>query len=585
MRCARGVQANPRLLRHDREGIALLLVILLTMVVAAVAAGAALIGANSRLISEYDQRVSLLASVADAGLEESRAILNQDPSLFPDSGYVALEENAAVYDAERHVIPEVTRSVYAGPVGGGVGQYGSFGTIVSVARDADGAEVIRRRDVRRESFANYAYFTNSEGSSIAFGNGDQIYGPVHSNDDISITTGGATFFGPVTTAGVINGKDNATFLAGYTEGVDSIPLPSSSQLAAMQSRATPGNMTFTPVPGGTPGESTLRIEFVALDLGGPQPTGFFKVYHSDTNPAYVTATSAISRDAWAQSRNCGNYYGGVFTSAYSSYLANGYSVDAGIYELERSHSRCFLGGADSLWWNSFHATDSQGGWIPYPGTTPAALLATGRPDSAYLFPMDRDLNPGYRGVIFVNGKVVVSGVVAGRVTLAATDNILIGDDVTYATDPSAGTCQDILGLWTADSVVVANNAINAPQSVEFDGIWRSYDDTQSEFIQAMILAQDKFSVQDPGDGATSAEPCDGTPYGRGCLYLTGGIIQGTRGVVSVPTRGYMKRYSYDSCGADTPPPYFPSTGHFYRSRYYQVNPNGFNVAQYFAALN
>ncbi|MEJ2678509.1 MAG: hypothetical protein P8174_05455 [Gemmatimonadota bacterium] len=134
-------------------------------------------------------------------------------------------------------------------------------------------------------------------------------------------------------------------------------------------------------------------------------------------------------------------------------------------------------------------------------------------------------------------------------------------------------------------MVVANNALNAPQSVEFDGIWRSYDDTQSEFIQAVILARDKFGAEDPGDGASTAEPCDGTPYGRGCLYLTGGIIQSTRGVVTHPTHGYMKRYSYDACAAADPPPYFPSTGHFYRSRYYEVNPNGFNVAQYFASLN
>jgi hypothetical protein len=361
-------------------------------------------------------------------------------------------------------------------------------------------------------------------------------------------------------------------------------MPSSSQLSAMQARASPGNMVFTPVPGGTNGQSTLRIEFVAVNLGGPEPTGFFKVYHADSDPDYVTATAPYSETAWAQSLNCGDFESGTFTSAYSAYAAGGGDVSAGLSELEKANSRCFLGGADSLWWNTFHPTDSEGGWIPYPGVTPGALLASGRPDSAYLFPLDRDLNPGYRGVIYVNGRVVVSGVVAGHVTLAATGNIIIGDDVTYATDPAAGTCQDILGLWTADSVVVANNAINAPQDVESIGVWRSYDDTQSEFIQAVMLAQDKFDVESPGTGSSTAEPCEGTPYGRGCLYVTGGIIQGTRGVVTNPTRGYMKRYSYDACAADNPPPYFPSPGHFYRSRYYQVNPNGFNVAQYFAAL-
>ncbi|HKJ91541.1 MAG TPA: hypothetical protein VJ957_00165, partial [Longimicrobiales bacterium] len=533
--------------------------------------------------------ISLLESAADAGLEESRALLNQMPFLFPDSGYVALEENAAVYDANRRLIPNVTRSSYAGPVGGGVGEYGAYGTIVVVARDGEGAEVIRRRDIQRESFAKYAYFTNSEGSDIAFGNKDQLYGPVHSNDNITIRSDSATFFGPVTTAGVIHGKEYATFRDGYTEGVDYIPMPSSSQLTALQSRATPGYMSFSPVPGGTQGESTMRIEFLALNVGtGTQPKGFFKVYRADSNPGYVTATAQTSRTAWAQSRNCGNIGRGAnFKSAYTAYVAGGNSVTAGLAELEKANSRCFLGGADSLFSGVFNAADAFGSWVQYPGATPAELLASGRPDSAYLFPLDRSMNAGYRGVIYVSGKVLVSGVLAGRVTLAATGNIIIGDDVTYATDPSTGTCTDILGLWTADSVVVANNSLNAPQMVDptYDGLWRSYDDTQSEFIQAVILANDKFDVESPNTGATTAEPCDGTPYGRGCIYLTGGIIQSTRGTVSYGTQGYMKRYSYDTCAADNPPPYFPSTGHFYRSRYYQVNPNGFNVAQYFQSLN
>ena len=39
------------------------------------------------------------------------------------------------------------------------------------------------------------------------------------------------------------------------------------------------------------------------------------------------------------------------------------------------------------------------------------------------------------------------------------------------------------------------------------------------------------------------------------------------------------------CAATTsPPPYFPTTGHFVRSRYFEVDPTGFNIATYWAQL-
>ena len=48
--------------------------------------------------------------------------------------------------------------------------------------------------------------------------------------------------------------------------------------------------------------------------------------------------------------------------------------------------------------------------------------------------------------------------------------------------------------------------------------------------------------------------------------------------------GYVKAYSYDQCAFQTPPPYFPTTGRFFRNRYYEIDPVGFSVAGLFAAL-
>jgi len=174
----------------------------------------------------------------------------------------------------------------------------------------------------------------------------------------------------------------------------------------------------------------------------------------------------------------------------------------------------------------------------------------------------------------------------GLVTLAATDNIIIADDIKYATDPGAGTCADMPGLFSGNDVIIADNTINSPTSPKNNGSYVTYDDTPDEFIQAVVLAIDVFTVENYTTGSTKAEPCGHTLTGRGCLYLTGGIIQKTRGPVGLTDgHGYVKRYSYDACAATAaPPPYFPTTGHFGRSRYFEVDPTGFDIATYWAQL-
>ena len=573
------------LVRHDREGIALLVVLLLTLVVGAIAAGAALIGANSFLINEYDQRISQLETVADAGLELGRARLNADPSMFPtDSGYAMLESNAAVRDASGNVIPGITRSVFAGPIGGGPGEYGSFGALVAVARDADGAETVRRLDLVQSSFAAFSYFTDIEPTGIAFGNNDQLYGPVHSNSNIKVRESGATFHGPVTTAGVFEGSQYATFLSDTTSGAMRILMPTSAQFGRLRDRATPGNMVFTPAPGGGSGQSTMRIEFLARNVDAdPALEGFIRVYES-ANAAWVTgniwAGYANADTAFAKTRNCGHREsnGRFFPTAMDTAGHNVTQV------LASASARCYLGGADELWNGTFRPSDAWGQWRAYPGPTHPDL--TDEADGAYLFPLDRDMNPGFRGVIYVDGKVVVSGKLRGRLTLAATGNIIIADDLTYDTDPGSGTCTDMLGLFSGAQIIVADNTINAPQQVPAISGYRSFDDTWDEHIHGALMALDQITVQNSGSGATTSEPCGTTPWGRGCLFVTGGLIQAMRGTVASGSgTGYIKRYTHDTCAFTDPPPYFPTTGHFWKSRYYEIDPTGFDVASFFDALN
>jgi len=505
-----------------------------------------------------------------------------------------LETEAQVTDGDGNVIPGVTRSLYAGPTGVTSGQYGVFGTILSVVEDAGGGRVIRRAQIYQESFSKYAYFTDVEPSNISFGGGDQLFGPVHSNSPIKIYSSGATFHGPVTTAQNVPDPDHGEFRQGYTEYVSEIEMPSTAELDKLENQASQGNTSFNGNSSGGYGEATTRIEFIAIDLNGDGDRtdaneGFIRVYQSN-DAEWVTGRvdgggscgwqwnggwQYVCSGGMEDSEQCGAWYGGTFVAAADHPHNGNDALDA----LVSSSRRCYLGGSDSIY-GGFQANDGKGQWLQWPGTVDPAV--SGRADANYLFPINRQMNPNFKGVIYVDGKVVISGQLRGRVTVAASDDIIIGDDMTYITDPGAGTCVDMLGIFAGDDVIVADNALNAPVRPAGGYNHRTYDDTSDEFIHGTVLALDIFTVHNYNSGSTNDEWCQGSSGGRGCLFLTGGIIQNTRGAVGTSAgTGYTKRYSYDQCGATQPPPYFPTTGYFAKGQRYRVDPGGFTVAGFF----
>ena len=579
---------------HNERGIALVTVLLVTMVVLTLMGTAAVLGGNTSLVTRYRQRETLLTTVADAGIEEARSAVNGTRTLMPDTGYKAFETRAVVYDALGNPIPNVTRTTYIGPTGITSGQYGVFASVVTVAKDVFGNTVVRRGEIDQESFAKYAYFTNTEGL-IYFANNDQIYGPVHSNDVINIVASGATFFGPVSTAKTISGRQYGTYKQGFEENGANIPFPTTADLNKLRTQATTGNMLITSTSTGVLGQATMRIEFVALDLNGDgnatdDNEGFIRVYQSDSAGWVVAdAPGNYGQFGLRNSQNCGDFHLGVFKSAQSHYDGTSGTADTWSGALNNVTKRCYLGGSDSLW-GSFKATDAHGQWLKWPG--PVSPLVAFRPDGQYLWPISRALNPNFKGVIFVNGDVAMSGKLRGRVTVAATGNVVIADNLTYVTDPSLGSCADILGLFVGNDVVMANNTLNAPQQPlgpagggGGGNNYNTYKATKDEFVHAVVLALNQFTVENYNAGPTNAEGCQTQKDGRGCLYVTGGIIQQSRGPTGLSDgHGYIKRYAYDVCGQNNPPPYFPTTGHYTRGHYFEVDPTNFDVAAYFKLL-
>jgi hypothetical protein len=574
--------------------------LLVVLAAGALITGAVVMGANHLLVDRYWSRSSNLASLADAGLEKGLAIINGDKSQYPDSGFAVLEGGVPVTDVHGEEIPGVKRWVYTGPSGITSGQYGKMGSIVSVVRDGGGGVSVRRQQVYEESFSKYAYFTNSEGGNIYFASGDQIWGPLHSNDNIKIHKSGATFHDDVTTRLNVISAKFGTFKKGYEEHSTSIPLPETADLMKLKVQAEAGGTAIVGDFAGDDGEATTRLEFIAVDMNGDgdksdEDEGFVRVYQSDDfdwmtakpQPRQVCTTRRRRTRCRTYydlvgSMNCGDYHGGVFVPAASHDPAvHGHD---GLAALKSSSRRCWLGGADEIW-GGFVADDGTGQWLPWGGEVDSRLQTLRPADAAYLFPINRPLNPEFKGVIFVDGKVAVSGEIRGHVTVAATGNIVFADDITYVTDPGAGTCADVAGYFSGQKVVMSNNALNAATQPASGESYRNYDESNGEFFHGVVLALDIFTAEEYRDGSTNAQYCESENAGRGCIYLTGGIIQATRGAVGLTNgKGYVKRYSYDACARKDPPPYFPTTGVFERGQYYEVDPAGFSIEEYFEIL-
>ncbi len=625
--------ARPKRALHrirNRPGFALGLALMFALAIGALATSAIYLSSNATLMAKAVDRQSEMKYAAEAALEIGKSELNFDPLALPDSGETQIMTNQPVYAADGTTLPNVTVNVWIGPTGSTTGQFGRFASVVAQAQDNRGSGFVRRLELDQESFAKYAYWTNSEtccgGTIIYFNNGDQLWGPVFSNDVIHIGSGGATFHSNVTTAQTISGIGYGSFLQGYTQHATPISLPSTANLSKLTGYAGLAGYAFTPPTNGDETTVLQRVEFVATDITGEGDSlaiqdGFFRLYTAKSGQ-----TAWLRGDASNENTNCGDFHTVNGVSVFfpvsvhkTTWFRTLVQTPTGILTLAQAKAessatattimghagaRCYLGGdphlvavarTTALGYSTaaiqkggsdttFTPTDQYGAWSLY-SNSPNAAVAAKRVDANYLYPLYRGYNLNVKGVMTFAGTIGVSGTLRGRETLYSKGGtIVILDDQRDADDPALGTCADILGLLADNNIVVADNAINTPQS--FTGSYKSYDDSQDLYIQAVIMALNtSFTVQNYTTGPTNALTCAGNSDGRGCLYVTGGLIQQNRGPVGLSSgQGYIKQYSYDRCAAVNPPPYFPTTGQFLDNRYFELNPVGFNVVQLFNYL-
>jgi hypothetical protein len=666
-------QGSPRSGRSSiRKGVALVLVLIFVMAMGALAMSSIFMAGNSNLLAKSYDKERNLKSAAEAALAIGKSRVNADPSLLimpPDTVDKTILSQALLQQADGTTLKGIKVNVYVGPTGSTSGQFGRFSSIVAEARDERGNGFIRRLELTQESFAKFAYWSNDESigsTTIFFNNGDELWGPVWSNDTIHIGSGKATFHDEVGTTKNIVGKAYGTFVKGVLENQKPIVLPSLTSLTTLETIAASSNWSLPSSVSASNTETSVRdrLEFVALDLNGINDStdaneGFFRYYtasgsydkqvrgewygNATTAPALNTvdlcgdfhwapkdvapAPNDVSRlkfypanihaQVWFRDQIQQGYkdhYGWINQVALDS--ANKEQASTLKQILDNPGARCYPGGDPHLvatdrlttindpWTGvkytlasiqkggtdtTFTPVGKYGSWKQY-AAVPNDTIKKYRPwDGKYLYPIDRTFNTAARGVIYVPGNIAVSGVVNGRITLYSKGSIILIDDIRYANDPVKGVCRDILGLIAGKDVVISDNAINTPPEVAIGGgtaTYYSLDDTKDMYIHAVMMALgSSFRVENYSTGPTDTNDCNGINNVRGCIYLSGGIIQLSRGAVGTSSgSGYAKRYSYDHCAVVNPPPYFPTTGRFQDNRYIELDPAGFNHKAYFKSL-
>lgn len=651
-----------------RRGVALVFVLVFTIAMAALAMSSIFMAGNSTLLAKSYDKERDLRFAAEAALAIGKSRVNADPSILvlkPGQLDTAILQGWQLTSSDGAKIPGIKVNVYVGPTGSTSGQFGRFSSIVAEARDQRGNGFIRRLELTQESFAKFAYWSNDESmgsTTIFFNNGDELWGPVWSNDTIHIGAGGAIFHDEVGTAKLVVGKNYGTFVKGVLEKQKLINLPSTTQLSKL---ATIAGSSGWSLPAASPASNSEtkvlnRLEFVAFDVNAANDStdaneGFFRYYTAKAGNEkplrgewFGDASTAPTIDKvtlcgdWHYAPNGINGGGLQFYPAsvhpqtwFRDQLRQGYidkygwtpqrALDSANMEmgqtlkkiLDNPGARCYMagdphlvatdratnipnpglpgqnytladiqkGGTDT----TFTPVGVYGSWRQY-AAVPHDTIEKYRPwDGRYLWPLDRQYNSTAKGVIHTPGNIAISGTLNGRVTLYAQGSIVLVDDLRYANDPVKGVCRDILGLISDKDIVISDNAINTPPEVQIASktpLYYSLDDTKDFYFHGVMMALgNAFRVENYSTGPKDVNDCNGINNGRGCIYLSGGIIQKSRGAVGTSNgTGFTKRYSYDHCAVVNPPPYFPTTGRFQDNRYIELDPAGFSHAAYFNSL-
>ncbi|HEY0777883.1 MAG TPA: hypothetical protein VGD56_07940 [Gemmatirosa sp.] len=654
--------ARPRPPSGERRGGALLLVLFATVALGAVAASAIALTRTTTLVSKYYERERDFRYAAEAALAIGRSRVQRDTSLhLPDSGFVTVPR-APIYNASGVALSRTGVTLYIGKSGITSGQYGQFVTVVARADDGSNTRYVRRLELAAENFARFAMFTNTWSSGLAYGTGEFIRGLAWSNQNWA-SYGSPTYYdtvGAVSTVDASNGTPNYVKGPGAVKPNQApIPMPTVSRLAFMPGYAAAANLSFTAAS-----NTTLRLEFVAADIDANGDSvglneGFvraFQSYPGNAPSGFAYSDRIVLKSwgtgappAWTDSL-CGDFHAGKFypviahkmkwmkdslgttsdmytiptnntpsapTTTEHDYVMRNpgarcypagspqlVAVDRDTSKLSPSGSRWALqdgykGGSDT----TFTPNGRWGSWLAWPGAVNAALSSSKRKGQAkWLFPLSKQMNAGWKGIVYVNGNAYVSGLLRSRVTLYGSGYLTFLDDLVYVVPPNTpgidcnADGSNMLGIIAVNDIMIEDNALQRPQRILNAAPPIAYDTNQVRFLSGtgpnfrlnavLMSLTGTVGVNNwQGGPSVTAGNCMGQATSGGCIAQIGGVIeQSISATWTGNATGFAENREVDQCMLVTSPPYFPTTGRYLLNRYYESDPSRFDPVSLFKSL-
>jgi hypothetical protein len=302
--------------RLNRRGTALILVLLMTVTLAAIAMSAILLTGSGGMIGRYYDRERDFRYAAEASLQMGKARLLRDTTIhLPDTGYVTLVSGGTITGADGVALPNVKVNLYAGYTNITTGQFGQYASIVAEAYDAGGTRYVRRLEMQAENFARYAMFTNTFSSGLCYSTGEFIRGRAHSNQGW-YSCNSPTYYDTVSAVLSVTGG-SPTYNKGTINGAPYIPIPPVGKLAALHTHAVEGNLDVIALGNDLTSVRT-RLEFTAVDLNANNTItdpneGFVRVYQavgaaSSTGRLRSSLTFGASNGNVAEDSLCGDFH-------------------------------------------------------------------------------------------------------------------------------------------------------------------------------------------------------------------------------------------------------------------------------------
>lgn len=274
---------------RSRRGSALILVLLMTLAVAALAIAAIFMSSSASLLSRFYDKERQFEYAAQSGIARVISRLELDTTLVINATAPSLAlTQTTLADAAGSALSGVTVRVWAARTGDTTTSGPLTISLLAQVSDASGTRYVKRSDLRRYHFGQWGFISNTGNASAdPFPTSSLVAGRVHANANWT-TISQVEYRDSVTSTGTFSTSTAANIKTGKGENQRRIPWPHIDTLMApMATEASALSLSFS-ISNANP----ARAEFVWRDLDSngvaSRSEGFIRLFE-------LSSTSYLGR--------------------------------------------------------------------------------------------------------------------------------------------------------------------------------------------------------------------------------------------------------------------------------------------------